>query len=506
VAEDRLLIALKYWGQNPVQAVKDWFGITPEDYQALALENLFSNSSARVVMKSAHGVGKTALMSWAGLIFLGTRPLSRVPATAPTANQLMDILWPEFGKWLLRMPDELRSQFVSSATHIRHKKYPETWFATARTSNKPDNMQGFHNDHVLVLVDEAPGVLQPIYEVIEGIMSNADEHGQEARILLAGNPTSTSGEFYNAFNKNKALYSRITVSGDATTKFQQLDGDCFTSMRVSAKYRQTMQAKYGLGSVYDARVRGLFPRSADNVIIPLEWAEKAQFVDVPHLDAIAHPVTLVMDVARAGGNKTTLGLYRAGHCVGMHAWPKTSTNECADILVEAYLHGGYGVGLIARGPVIIDEPGVGGGVIDVATRDGVPVTPYNGSAKFIIGVDPEEHIRMFYNRRARDWWMLRRKLEQGLSRIPTNEDIVNELASVQYEYRNEKILVESKRDMVERLGDDASPDYADNIVMGLTPYLGVKSFAKWEDGIVVEFGEDRPTANMDFGYGDQAYN
>jgi hypothetical protein len=118
-----------------------------------------------------------------------------------------------------------------------------------------------------------------------------------------------------------------------------------------------------------------------------------------------------------------------------------------------------------------------------------------------MGVDPEEHIRMFYNRRARDWWMLRRALEQGLSKIPENEDIVNELASVQYEYRNEKIIVESKRDMVERLGEDASPDYADNLVMGLTPYLGVKSIAKWDDGIEYHLGADRATADMDFEYG-----
>lgn len=499
--EDKLLMALKHWGRNPVEAVKDWFGVTPEPYQAEALTQLFKGQSARVAMKSAHGVGKTTTMCWAGWIFLTTRPLSRVPATAPTANQLMDILWPEFGKWLMRMPDELKEQWISSATHIRHKKYSDTWFATARTSNKPDNMQGFHNDNVLILVDEAPGVMQTIYEVIEGIMSNADDHGQEARILLAGNPTSTSGEFYNAFTKNKHLYTRITVTGDSTTKFQDLDGKTFMSNRVSERYRLTMKAKYGDGGVYDARVRGLFPRSADNVVIPFEWADKAQYVEVPHFDKIAHPVTIVMDVARAGGNKTTLGLYRNGHCISMFAWPKTNTNECANILLDAYKHGSYGIGDLLRGPVIVDEPGVGAGVIDVAINLGVPIVPYNGSAKFIVGVDPEEHIRMFYNRRARDWWLLRRRLEQGLSKIPVSEDIVNELASVQYDYRNEKILVESKRDMVERLGEDASPDYADNLVMGLTPFLGVKSHAKWEDGIDVHFGSDRATAGMDFEYG-----
>lgn len=495
-----LVKAIDYWGKNPIEAVKDWFGVTPEDYQAQALTDLFS--FGRVSMKSAHGVGKTTTMSWAGWVFLVTRPLSLVPATAPTAAQLMDILWPEFGKWHMRMPDQLKDQWVFSSTHIRHKKYDKNWFATARTSNKQENMQGFHNSAVLVLVDEAPGVPAPIYEVIEGILSNADETGQEARIMMTGNPVNTAGEFYNAFAKNSVLYRRITVSGDPTTKFTHLDGQTFISKRVTQRYRETMIKKYGEGAVYDSRVRGVFPRSADDVVIPMEWADRAQYVPLPiYFDDIAHPITLSMDVARFGGNKTTLGLYRGGHCVAMHSWPKTSTVQAADILAEAYVHGAFGVGKAARGPVIVDEPGVGGGVIDVARRYGVPCIPYNGSASFIKGVDSDEDIRMFANRRSRDWWALRRRLEQSLSKIPENEDIVNELASVKYDYVNEKIKVESKRDMVERLGEDASPDYADNLVMGLAPSLGVTSTPKWENGIDFEFGDDRPTAMMDFGYG-----
>ncbi len=55
--------------------------------------------------------------------------------------------------------------------------------------------------------------------------------------------------------------------------------------------------------------------------------------------------------------------------------------------------------------------------------------------------------------------------------------------------------------MRERLGDDASPDRADVIVMGLAPY------ASLEDAVPIEIigldestmnGEDRPTALMDF--------
>lgn len=503
----QIVKALKYWADHPVEAVKDWFGVTPEDYQAEALTALFGGKG-RTAIKSAHGVGKTTTMSWAGWIFLITRPMSRVPATAPTANQLMDILWPEFSKWHYRMPEQLRDQFVVTKTHISHKKYGDTWFATARTSNKPENMQGFHGDHILVVVDEASGVAQNIYEVIEGILSNAGEHGQEARILMGGNPTQTSGEFYSAFHKNRKLYDRLTVSGDPdVSPGLILPGEkLFISKRVTQKYRDVMKGKYGDGPVYDVRVRGLFPRAADDAVIALEWAERAQYIKLPHFDDIADPITLVMDPARYGGNKTTLGVFRKGHCLAIYKWPKTSTNEAADILLEAFKYGGYGVGSIPVSAVIVDEPGVGGGVIDSAIRAGVPIIPYNGSAALIKGTDPDEHLRMFSNRRSRDWWMLRRKFEQSLSKIPEDEDIVNELASVKYEYVNEKIKVESKRDMIERLGEDASPDLADTLVMGLTPYIGVASEASFTADFDYQFGADMATADMDFGYGENPYS
>lgn len=503
--DDKLVKAFKFWRDNPVEAVKDWFDVTPEDYQGDIIHSLLApgpSKQSRVAAKSSHGVGKTALTSWASWVFLMTRPQSKLVATAPTSNQLLDVLWPEFSKWGLRMPSQFRNMWEISATHIRHKQYSKTWFATARTSNKPENMQGFHEDNIMVVCEEASGIPQNIFEVIEGILSNAEEDDQEALLLLVGNPTQTAGEFYDAFNKNSGIYSRFTISGDKTTKPDRNAGQFYVSPRVSDKYRKNMATKYGADSaVYDVRVRGLFPKEADDVVIPLAWAERAQTIPLPHFDAIADPFTIVMDVARFGGDETVLGVFRKGHCVGIYAWPKTSTNQCVDILYEAYYQGAFGIGEVPVVRVIIDEPGVGGGVVDGARRINIPITPYNGGASMKNDADPDADIRMFANRRSRDWWALRRKMELGLISIPDDETLVNQLASVKYDYRNEKILVESKKEMRERLGDSASPDRADVIVMGAAPLVGVNStipieLLDLEKSVV--YGEDRPTAHQDF--------
>jgi hypothetical protein len=86
-------------------------------------------------------------------------------------------------------------------------------------------------------------------------------------------------------------------------------------------------------------------------------------------------------------------------------------------------------------------------------------------------VDPEDECRMFANKRARDWWHLRRALEKGTLPLPMDETMVNQLASLKFTYNGqEKIVVESKQDLKDRLGPEASPDRGDVIVMGTCPW------------------------------------
>lgn len=490
--------AIKFWRANPVEAVKDWFNVTPEDYQAELLLDLFVRGADRIAVKSAHGVGKTTILAWAGWIYLVTREDSRVVATAPTQSQLFDALWPEYAKWHQEMPDDLRDQWVISAGHIRNKRKPKVWFAVARTSNKPENLQGFHGKHILVQVDEASAVPQPVFEVIEGILSSADDDpnrssdGDETKLLLTGNPNFTTGELYHAFHKNRDLYVRYTISGDTELPNDPNGGRLYLSPRVKKKYRETIARKYGKDSaVYDVRVKGVFPRHDDTKVIPLMWAEAAQHVELPNFDDRADGVTLVMDVARFGGDETVLSVFRLGHQIAMKSWPKTSTEQCVDILVDEHeLWTRRGI-RVER--IIVDEPGVGGGVVDTARRRGLAITPYNGGEGLKEDRDPPEDIRMFANRRSRDWWYLRRRFELGERRIVQDETLVNQLASVEFRYNErEKIQVESKKDLRERLGDGASPDRADTVVIGCAPwytYIPAGNVVSEED---VFYGDDRP--------------
>lgn len=476
--------AYKNYILHPVEAVKDWFGVTPDDWQGDALNGLFTDKD-RLAYKSAHGTGKTTLDAWGGIIFLNCYENCRLVATAPTIHQLNDALWPEYAKWMGRMPQRMQNEWMLSATHIRHKIAPMTWFAVARTSNKPANLQGFHNENLLIQGDEGSAIPDPVFEVIEGALSEAGDEGKTAKLMLGGNPNFTSGELFNAFGRNKELYHRITITGDPeffaslstpdhpfkSGDYHPEHGRVYLSSRVKPKYRDTMAKKYGKESaIYDVRVRGIFPRAADDVVIPWLWASKAMQQEIPCIfDSIADPVTIVVDPSRGGGASTVIGQFRRGYCISLNSHKVTSTTQIVNFVHDEVL------GLIAQGLalsiIIVDEPGIGGGVIDQLRAINLPVRPYNGGWGLQQKIDPPDDVRQFANRRARDWWNLRRKLEQGLLPLPNDEELLGQLTSLKFKYNpSEKIVCESKEDLKNRLGKEASPDKADVIVMGTCPW------------------------------------
>lgn len=494
--------AFEAWRKKPVEAVKTWFGVTPDDWQGDVLNGIFLDKD-RVAYKAAHGVGKTTVDAWAGWVFLNCYENSRLVVTAPTIHQLTDALLPEYAKWHSKMPERMKNEWNISGQHIRHKGAPYEWFLTARTSNKPANLQGFHNENLMIQADEMSAIPDDVFEVMEGALSEAGDEGKTAKLLGGGNPNFASGELYNVFNRNNELYHAITITGDpewfaslGIPNGAWIDGHGYVyySPRVKAKYVHTMEKKYGRDSaIFDVRVRGIFPRAADDCVIPWTWANAMRGKEAPvEFDNFADAITIVVDPSRGGGAETAIGWFRRGYCVKLRAFKNgtTSTRPVIDAVKEDVLQiTGHGLRL---NEIIVDEPGIGGAVIDRLREDNLPVRPYHGGKPLVKGQDPEEDCRMFSNRRARDWWHVRRGLELGQIPLPDDETLIGQLTTLKYKYsKDEKIVCESKEDLKSRLGKEASPDRADVIVMGCAPWYEsaqIHGQLKEED---FDFGGDR---------------
>jgi phage terminase large subunit len=130
---------------DPVMYAREVLRFEPDEWQKEALMDLAG--SPKVAVKSGQGVGKTSVEAVALLWFLTCFPYPRVVATAPTKQQLHDVLWSEISKWQERSP-LLRAILKWTKTYIYMIGYEKRWFATARTATKPENMQGFHEDNI----------------------------------------------------------------------------------------------------------------------------------------------------------------------------------------------------------------------------------------------------------------------------------------------------------------------------------------------------------------------
>ena len=130
--------------------------------------------SSLISVVSGHGIGKSATCSWVVLWFLYCFQRAQVPVTAPTATQMNDVLWKELSIWIKRMPTKVQEIYDWKSDYVRIKYDPEAWFARARTSTKENTeaIAGVHSDYVLIVVDEASGVPEQVFNTAEGALTS----------------------------------------------------------------------------------------------------------------------------------------------------------------------------------------------------------------------------------------------------------------------------------------------------------------------------------------------
>ncbi|MDE7298154.1 MAG: DEAD/DEAH box helicase family protein, partial [Lachnospiraceae bacterium] len=385
--------------KNPVVFAREVLLFEPDGWQRVALMDLAGNP--KVAIKSGQGVGKTGLEAVAMLWFLCCHPYPRVVATAPTKQQLHDVLWSEVAKWQERSP-LLKHILKWTKTYIYMIGYEKRWFATARTATKPENMQGFHEDNMLFIVDEASGVADPIMEAILGTLS-----GRNNKLLLCGNPTRTSGTFYDAFNADRALYMCHTVSSA-------------DSPRTSKQNIEALIRKYGRDSnVVLVRVFGKFPKQEDDVFIPLSSIEQCGSRVYELSEDGGMPYILFgVDVARFGDDETIIYRNARGKLkLVVHRRGQDLMATVGDIVVQyrrAVEEFPEYKGWIY---VNIDDTGLGGGVTDrlkeVKREQGLHrlfITPINAAEKIDTDTKEGKEAAEYYNNLTTHMWAVLRDL------------------------------------------------------------------------------------------------
>jgi len=439
-----LITAMNYYSTHSYEFVCDLIldtahtGMKPSSQQAQVLKSLDSGNRF-ISIKSGHGVGKSSLLAWVITWFLSTYAGSRIGCTAPTQHQLFDILWAELKKWYSKITNPLiKSMLVLTATRFYCVSDPENWYAVARTSGTPEGLQGLHADHFLFIVDEASGVEECMFEVIEGALST-----QGALCIMTGNPTQVSGTFYNSFHKDSKHWEKFTFS-------------CADSENVDQSYVDRMKSKYGEDSdIYRVRVLGEFPKAASNTLIPLSYVETAFNNDFSRNEKAS--LVLGIDVARFGDDYTEMVVRQDKHILDWETFSKQSTMETvgrAMMFINKYKD--------KEIYIYIDDTGVGGGVTDrlLELTEEMPNVTVLGVNNGSRAMDADR----FKNRGAELWVLMKDKIRAMC--IKRDDDLQGQLVSRKYEIESSgKIKLESKKIMKER--GLPSPDKADALSLAM---------------------------------------
>lgn len=454
---NELIDVLEIYYDNPVAFLEDMLDMECDNWQALVAADVAAEP--KVAVKSGQGVGKTALEAGLILWFLVCRPYSKVIATAPTMQQLYDILWAEISKWL--NTSKIQNLLTWTKTKVYMNGDSERWFATAKTATKPENMQGFHEDHMLIVVDEASGVADSIMEAIIGTLSGADN-----KLLLMGNPNRIEGVFYDAFNKDRDKYKTHTVSSRE-------------SKRTNKDNIEMIESKYGKDSdVVRVRIDGQFPKGALDSFISLETVELAcsSGNKIPQDDIeAAKTLHIGVDVARFGDDKTVITPRISTKVFEFRKYSKKSTMETAGNVLSCCKEYMKRFPNIKYCTIKVDDTGVGGGVTDrlneVIKEERLPyrVIPVNN------GESAKDDY--YFNLGSQIWGTVKELLETNFSNImqgkkdvaielPYDDEMIKQLSVRRYHMTSRgKIQLESKKEMKER--GIGSPDTADSLTLAM---------------------------------------
>lgn len=456
---DFLEESIPLWQENPEIFFREVLQFEPDDWQREAANDLAHNP--KVSIKSGQGVGKTGLEAAIFLWFITCFPYPRIVATAPTKQQLHDVLWSEISKWMSRSP--LLSQLLKwTKTYVYMVGNEKRWFGVARTATKPENMQGFHEDNMLFIVDEASGVADPIMEAILGTLSGANN-----KLLMCGNPTKTSGTFYDSHTRDRALYKCHTVSS-------------VDSIRTNKENIESLIKKYGWESnVVRVRVRGEFPNQEDDVFISLSIIEQcgSKLYELDEGKGMPY-IIFGVDVARFGDDETIIYRNIKGKLkIVKNRRGQDLMKTVGDIVVQYKKVVKEFPDYKGRIYVNIDDTGLGGGVTDRLREvkreqklHRLYVIPINAAEKIETdtkdGKDAAEH---YNNLTTHMWAVIKELLENKDIEIENDDETFAQLSTRKYFLSsNGKLELESKKEMKKRGLD--SPDRGD--AAALSVYLG----------------------------------
>lgn len=484
------------WSDYPEYKEHVW-DATPDPF----LRAILSISDGRDVgIEAATGVGKTYIAAKIAFWFLDVFDGSAVITTAPTKEQLLQVLWKEIGIDYERfkrirplsqiLTGEIRVnkniKFDDDSTQVVYSNRMIGKVGRKRAGEDSSiAFQGIHNKHQLFILDEAAGLEISVINAIKNTNTDKSEGAINA-ILALGNPDS----------QLDALHQFCEMEGTDHIIVSALDHpNIVASANIPGAVTQESinirAAEYGEDSFFfKSRVRGQAPTEATDALVKLAWVKQCTVWDESFFggDTLISELTndksknaVGIDVANSiDGDKAALCWGRKNICEEIQEFQCPNASHLAyNVLWDDFRlrSAGYQVFPVPKlrdysirpQNVGVDTVGVGASTINTFHNlKFKAVSLAGGQVDEAIKQDKEgKPLYSFGSLRSQMYFQAAMDLRDGdiIINLPKKiwRQLSRELTIAKYSIKGGKISIEPKEEIKKRLGGK-SPNVADCFV------------------------------------------
>jgi hypothetical protein len=445
---------------------------------SLDQEDLFhaiTPANAKVSVVSGTGTGKTATFARIALWHLLCHPVaiyddkveigSNTYIGAPKISQVADGVWKELSDARLAIANGsfswVNDYFTITKTRVHVNGYSDQWFISQIAMQKGEaiGVAGKHRYWQLIIIDEAAGVPDDHYDVIDGTQTQGGN-----RTLLASQGARNAGRFYESQHnlniENGGTWAALRFSSERSPF---VTAAWIEARRVESGGRESIE--------YKIRVRGLFAENSSNTLLTRAELELAFQPRKIIEDDEPYGLVILSDVG-AGEYRDDSVAIVAKIIDDGDMGPEARRVEYIEIPIctnsknEIDLSGDLVslVGKLSNATLYVDSGGIGGTVCKLIERSGITVQRINwGNPCF-----KREYKDRFYNLRACAMVRFRDAVKQGRAVLPLGidrrlkEKILLQGARLPYHFAEAgglRYQMDSKEDM--RRDGIKSPDLID---------------------------------------------
>lgn len=464
------------------------------------------NTYKNVIVATGNSVGKSYLAAGLILWWLFTRPNSLVIATAPSQTLLGTVLFKEIRNAFAMSQSKgmgLRAKITDSPrASPQIIEITPTWGVLGIATRGVERLSGQHNPNLMVMIDEASGVLPEIWEALTSLNPN--------KLIAFGNPLEYGSHFHKFYQRGLEEANTPNQQRTVSIRIPSLESPDIQLPRsprglADQGFLLEAERQWGRGTpLWQSHVEGHFPDTAAHGLLESHWVERAFELGLQQRPPVLRGrcVMAIDPAAGVGADRTAIVIRDYYGIVEMFASPQMKMPEtalCIDKLSRRYA--------IPDHQIIFDAGGLGRDLareLEIHQLGGC--CAYYGAASggsqylnqraacawrlrdrldpdrriLLEKPDPENFINYMEETMYEDYenlrlpWPWTRRLPPQpqptkpqdpfiIPPLPDGESLRQELLGLRYQSKGLKISLEAKEQMSKRLG--RSPDLADALIM-----------------------------------------